>query len=316
MPYRYNQAKGYYEIELIGDTEAERHKDFSRNLFGTKSWEEGIHKYGWQTTINGQYLPLLVMGTGELERWRLIHAGVREHTRLEIVNADPSAMVFKLTSKALEELQTVQPGATEALVPSHVAAQLRPLINQSVTGEAAFIDVLKATIGETATRQYRTALVQAAEEVIPLHQIALDGLATGKVDKQPWADLFPGYRIDALVQIKRAGIYFVLDAGVRRGQGGMQPLFSGDEAEKVMAAIAVVDSVEHVPPRFVKTRLFDPRRPRDVPPSHYFARYKAHDTLVGQAVSGKEQSVRAHLVERLSAGSATRVDVQGVYPDG
>lgn len=56
-------------------------------LFGPGSWNE----LGRFTTINGQQLPVLRLPPGSVERWRLIHSGMRERIelKLEAVGAAP-----------------------------------------------------------------------------------------------------------------------------------------------------------------------------------------------------------------------------------
>ena len=46
--------------------------------FGPSSWPTGILNNGWRTTINGQTYPVIRMRPGEVQRWRMVHAGVRE----------------------------------------------------------------------------------------------------------------------------------------------------------------------------------------------------------------------------------------------
>lgn len=51
----------------------------SYNLFGPGTWGES----GRYTSINGQILPTFSAKAGEIERWRMIHAGVRDTISLE-----------------------------------------------------------------------------------------------------------------------------------------------------------------------------------------------------------------------------------------
>ena len=54
--------------------------------FGPNTWGDGIEKgTGWRTTINGQTIPVIRMETQEVQRWRFIHAGVRETINLKLV---------------------------------------------------------------------------------------------------------------------------------------------------------------------------------------------------------------------------------------
>lgn len=71
--------------------------------FGPTSWEE----YNRQYTINGQLFPRLTMQPGEVQRWRLIHGGVRETTCVALVGPAPSSWDPK--SITLEQVATLTP---------------------------------------------------------------------------------------------------------------------------------------------------------------------------------------------------------------
>ncbi|WP_422358851.1 multicopper oxidase family protein [Reichenbachiella sp.] len=65
IPYTEDE-NGFYGVE-----------DF-KNSFGPGSWERGVRQNGWRTMVNGQTYPIIRMKSGEVQRWRFIHAGVRE----------------------------------------------------------------------------------------------------------------------------------------------------------------------------------------------------------------------------------------------
>ncbi|GCA94993.1 multicopper oxidase family protein [Microcystis aeruginosa] len=91
--------------------------------FGPTGWQDSKR----HVTINGQIVPIIKMRPGEVQRWRFIHAGIRESIQLELRN------------------DRVQ---------------------------------------------------------IPLHEIAVDGIALGKLDswKNSPVELEPGYRSDVLIK--------------------------------------------------------------------------------------------------------------------
>ncbi len=63
-------------------------EDFS--MFAPGRWEQS----GRRTTINGEVEPTFKLRPGEVQRWRLIHAGVRETLRLKLVReSDPGSVV-------------------------------------------------------------------------------------------------------------------------------------------------------------------------------------------------------------------------------
>lgn len=96
-------------------------------IFGPGSWDP----LGRYTTVNGVELPVIRVRPGSVERWRLVHSGVRERIELKLESA-------------------ANPGGS----PS----------------------------------------------VLPLHEIAVDGLPLGRISKRDSIELWPGYRSDALVQ--------------------------------------------------------------------------------------------------------------------
>lgn len=58
--------------------------------FGPGLWDEFARERGWRTMINGQTIPIIQMAPGEVQRWRFIHAGVRETINLELFDQDES----------------------------------------------------------------------------------------------------------------------------------------------------------------------------------------------------------------------------------
>ena len=66
-------------------------EDFSKS-FGPGTWNTGTESHGWRTTINGQTYPIIYMKSGEVQRWRMIHAGVRETLNL-MLDGHPIHMI-------------------------------------------------------------------------------------------------------------------------------------------------------------------------------------------------------------------------------
>lgn len=118
----------------------------SFNLFGPGKWPKS-----WQaTTINGEVQPVLHMQPGEVQRWRMIHGGVRE-TILAGVATGPSSPALPgwLHEIALDGLPTgeVAPRTTAELQPGYrvdllVKAQ-RPgtyyLVDKPTTAEESLL---------------------------------------------------------------------------------------------------------------------------------------------------------------------------------
>ncbi|MFL5801050.1 MAG: multicopper oxidase family protein [Roseiflexaceae bacterium] len=114
--------------------------------FGPCSWE-GTHR---EHMINGQFYPTITMARGEVQRWRFIHAGVRETLSLELRGPD----IVTATSKL-------------------------------------FLPITLPTND--------------------LNEIAVDGIALGRIDTWQQVTLNPGYRSDVLVQIDKPGTYYLID---------------------------------------------------------------------------------------------------------
>jgi FtsP/CotA-like multicopper oxidase with cupredoxin domain len=129
-------------------------------VFGNGTWAPS----GRYTTINGLVQPVLRMKAGEVQRWRLIHGGVRETLQVAVSDQE----------------YNVQSGW--------------------------------------------------------LHEIAKDGLATGRIDAIDSDELEPGYRSDVLVQAPAAaGRYFLIDEKTAADNS----LLGEEEPRKVLAVIEI-----------------------------------------------------------------------------
>ena len=132
----------------------------SYELFGPGRWLTS----GRRTTINGEFEPVLKMKPGEVQRWRFIHAGIRETIRPKLVRESD------------------------------------------------------------------------LEAVILQHQIALDGITTGRIEPVAVADLQPGYRVDVMVQAGDVPeTYLLLDAASPANQS----LMGLAEPQSVLARVVV-----------------------------------------------------------------------------
>jgi len=144
-----------YDESAVGVVE-----DFDAS-FGPGTWQT----LGRFTTINGQVTPVIRMAPGELQRWRMVHGGVRESLRL------------KLDGHQFQE-------------------------------------------------------------------IALDGIATGKLTQKATIDLEPGYRSDVLVQASNTpGRYLLRDEPM----AARAALLAEDEPEKYLAVVEVAGAANPMP---------------------------------------------------------------------
>ncbi len=76
MPYLYDSTADRYHIP------------WNNTTFGPNAWSNNYEAQGWRTTINGQSIPVIDMAPEEVQRWRFVHAGVRETINLELFDQD------------------------------------------------------------------------------------------------------------------------------------------------------------------------------------------------------------------------------------
>ncbi|WP_256867931.1 hypothetical protein [Candidatus Entotheonella palauensis] len=159
--------------------------------------------------------------------------------------------------------------------------------------DVAWVDNISWETEETQTvEETQTIKIRETVNPAPMRRIAMDGLATGEIDPPAWADLFPGYREDVLVHFKKAGIYFLVDRGIRQGQQAspVQPLFKGGDTTKILAVIKVVDSSENLPKAYLGTRSWTAPAKRSFPADNAFRKYQPHKSLL----TAGQQSFEVH----------------------
>ena len=118
------------------------------NSFGPGTWQTSEREH----TINGELLPTINMQPGEMQRWRMIHGGIRETIMVKLV-------------------------------------------------------------GPTSSDQITDTQAMDALPSYDLNEVAVDGIALGKIDLWPQVELEPGYRSDLLVTAPiTPGNYFLIDA--------------------------------------------------------------------------------------------------------
>lgn len=94
MPYFKDSSRGNYHIPF----------DESRTgNFGPGRWNRSAKSLGWRTTINGQTIPVIEMAPGEVQRWRFIHAGVRETVNLQLFDKEGPKKLFPQNMHAIAE---------------------------------------------------------------------------------------------------------------------------------------------------------------------------------------------------------------------
>jgi L-ascorbate oxidase len=97
--------------------EIEFYADKNGNGFGPGSWSES----GRYTTVNGLVLPTFLGRAGAIERWRLIHAGVRDTIVLQFIRMKPqAAAIDRLTAAATDSF--IAENCVGDPLPYHVIA--------------------------------------------------------------------------------------------------------------------------------------------------------------------------------------------------
>jgi FtsP/CotA-like multicopper oxidase with cupredoxin domain len=119
--------------------------------FAPGRWEA----LGRRTTINGVVEPTISMAPGEVQRWRFIHAGVRESLRLRLVReTNPQAVVPQyqiahdgITTGRLDEVEETEmhPGyRTDVMVRAGRASETYLLVDEESTPAESFAGVAES----------------------------------------------------------------------------------------------------------------------------------------------------------------------------
>lgn len=215
--------------------------DFNDQLSSATVWDTS----GRFTSINGAVQPTLTVPTGEIQRWRFIHAGIHDTVNLQIVpmidSGPKAALALRgvLTGTAKEQAQIIQ-----QLCPTLVPDRSKPVA------------------------------------LVPQFEIAADGLTRSAinpigVDQKSKSGgigtnfLQPGYRSDVLVAFPRDGTYCLLNQAAtsaertNAGGGGQGP------NETQLLATVIVSGGKPVTGdlgAFIRQALYDGNRnDRDLP---------------------------------------------------
>jgi L-ascorbate oxidase len=138
--------------------------------FGPDTWGPS----GRFTLINGQLQPVVEMQAGQIERWRLIHGGVRDTINFAVTKSTLTGGTREDLNKAVAQFQKATP------------AQQKDLINQFC-----------GTVPANGVKQI---------------EFAVDGLTREQMSVKKMNILQPGYRSDLLMSFSEPGIYCALDA--------------------------------------------------------------------------------------------------------
>lgn len=230
------------------------HKDWS-DLFGIEdysdfgpgAWERGVVANGWRTTINGQTWPVVEMRPGSVDRWRFIHAGVREGIELCLLPVE-------------EAVQLVQSQQEDPVWKGLV--QLAGELAKLREGTTAWNSKRREISAYRRKPENRESLEQwpgrFRRKSLPLYEIAADGLAYGRVWNRDSVELFPGYRSDVLVKLNEAGCYCLIDLEASSAVSLREEF----ESPKLLSVITVRGERQEMPlPTDKELKKFIPHRP-------------------------------------------------------
>lgn len=177
--------------------------DFGAQLASPTVWDES----GRFTSINGAVQPTLTVPSGQVQRWRMIHAGIHDTINVQIV-------------------PMVQP-----VNNSRAALALRGVLTGTPKQQRALVQQICPTVMPDGT---------SPVELVPQFEIASDGLTRTAINpigvgKKSVSGgmgsnfLQPGYRSDVLITFKKPGTYCVLNQAAtpaeraNAGKGGQGP---------------------------------------------------------------------------------------------
>ena len=176
---------------------------------------------GRYTAINGKVQPIFQARAGEIERWRMVHGGVRDTINLQVVKASGELIATSELDDLSRNLQSLP------------RDQLHAFVNQSCGGAGSTDDVLQ-------------------------YEFAVDGLTRQKIWPKSLNVLNPGQRSDALVFFKEPGVYCLLDqrgdnANTIIRQGGR----IGSKSRQLLGIVVVKggEAVSVAPDTFIRQTL-------------------------------------------------------------
>ncbi|MCG2580897.1 MAG: multicopper oxidase domain-containing protein [Marinobacter sp.] len=74
----------------------------NNDTFAPTAWDDLATERGWHMSVNGAVMPEIVLRPGEVEHWRLVHAGVRKLLNLQLVPACGTEQAVPLVQLAAD----------------------------------------------------------------------------------------------------------------------------------------------------------------------------------------------------------------------
>lgn len=127
----------------------------NNDTFAPTAWDDLATERGWHMSINGAVMPEIVLRPGEVEHWRLVHAGVRKLLNLRLVSACGTEQAVPLVQLAADGI----PFDTKRLAEDR-GVFLAPGYRNDVAvrafrpGVYYLVDTLDPTAGATLPEHY------------------------------------------------------------------------------------------------------------------------------------------------------------------
>lgn len=211
-------------------------ENFALQLDSPTIWDTN----GRFTSVNGDVQPTMTVPAGEIQRWRLVHAGIHDTINLQVVRAAP------------------------------VAAGARDVIDESALSGNREQQVAELKKDCPATPQTLVPQFAIADDGLTLTHIhALRGESTYGSNGSNY--LQPGYRSDVLLVFPEDGDYCLLDQAAppqERANNGDGPGGQGPSQPQLLAYIRVRGghAVSEDPQTYIEKALYDgnPQLPQEV----------------------------------------------------
>lgn len=212
-------------------------QNFDEQIGGPGDWDNS----GRYTAVNGEVQPVLgsqgEIHAGDVERWRLVHGGIRNAVNVRIV-----AVTDSNTMRGRVHSMLTQPGLFVVNADSVNKALSRFDFNDPKSLLRLGIPAITRAAGPKAAAALLRAVCDGP--VVRHVAIAEDGLTRQEARERTVSFLQPGYRSDILVAFPKGGFYCVLDEaapGTARPGPGAVNGFPPDKSVKLIATVEVAN---------------------------------------------------------------------------
>ncbi|HEY9803931.1 MAG TPA: multicopper oxidase family protein [Leptolyngbyaceae cyanobacterium] len=260
----------------------------SYNNFGPSNWRDS----GRYTSINGEIIPSFLSNSGSIERWRMIHGGLRDTITLEF---------RKLRDQGLQDSDLSEDDPKVVL--RKILQRLKP------QGQESYISKINSYIENECTGK-----------TLPYHVIADDGLTRSQARKTTLTTLQPGYRSDALVVFPEPGLYCVIDAPVsgagsvtRKAEGrgllGIVHVRPGEQVSNIPEYLKtqLVAAAERTMPQQVKDKVVS-----DLKDGLKLSSFTPHPDIKDEEVTGMQEL--AFTISQEGFQVSNSIDGNGFHP--